>query len=161
MKVRDFFLPLTKNLMEELLKLKPSKLIIVITFLLATVGPGILYIYIFNRDMFYNVDTIKIILLSLSVTTPILIFNLFVDVGISIKKLKPENYEFHFGLKILLHSGYFSAGSYLCIIGFYLIEVFTKTYLINTISMFWVMSIILESFLLTFIFIKDKFFKIK
>ncbi|GGF51112.1 hypothetical protein [Echinicola rosea] len=49
----------------------------IIILLISTLGSGILMIYAFNRPLFFELETVKLILLATSISTPIWAFNTF------------------------------------------------------------------------------------
>ena len=77
---------------EELLKIEPSNWMIVLLICIATLFPGLLLIAIWDMDLFVSLETIKLILLSLSLTIPTWVINsLLVELHESPKCPKGED----------------------------------------------------------------------
>lgn len=56
-------------------KLKPITFVTVVLIFLATICSGLLFIFVFSRKLFIEIDTFKLLLLSLSITTPFWLVN--------------------------------------------------------------------------------------
>ena len=70
-------------------KLSSKTYLIISTVCMATVVPGTLYLYLFERDLFVSLDFFKILLLSIALTSPILGINFIVSTKLSFKKECP------------------------------------------------------------------------
>lgn len=59
----------------DLDKVKPTSIAMVILTVFVTVIPGSLFLFLFNRELFMDVDSFKLILLSLAITLPFFVIN--------------------------------------------------------------------------------------
>jgi len=67
------------SIIEDIIKVKIRDLVLYILVLVATIGSGSLILYIFKSDLFINLSTSKIILLSFGFTSPILLVNYYLS----------------------------------------------------------------------------------
>lgn len=63
---------------KDLNNLQPITWGFVVMLLLVTIVPGYLLIFLFNEDLFLEVDTVKLLFLAVSFTMPLWSFNTFV-----------------------------------------------------------------------------------
>lgn len=75
------------NIADEIKKIDSVSATAVATFFLSLLGPSLLVIFYFERDLFVTLDTIKLILLSISLSAPG-IFIPYITTGITISVLK-------------------------------------------------------------------------
>ncbi|GAB3667552.1 hypothetical protein GCM10028791_43240 [Echinicola sediminis] len=61
----------------ELGNIKLPAAMTIIILMVSTLGSGILMIYAFNRPLFLELETVKLILLATSISTPVWLFNTF------------------------------------------------------------------------------------
>ncbi|TBX65197.1 hypothetical protein EZL74_12455 [Flavobacterium silvisoli] len=59
----------------DLNKIKLITFIFIPSFIVSVICPGILFVFMFGKDLFINTDTIKLTLLSISVSFPIWFIN--------------------------------------------------------------------------------------
>lgn len=64
--------------LKDLNRLQPITWGFVVMLMLVTIVPGYLLIFLFNEQLFLEVDTIKLLFLSVSITMPLWSFNTFV-----------------------------------------------------------------------------------
>lgn len=88
---------------EEIKKLQSHEVTAVIGWFLATVAPGFLIIFIYNPSLIKELDTVKLIVLSLSVTLPLIAVNisLFVILRVFFKFFKDANRNEFFFLQMV------------------------------------------------------------
>lgn len=43
----------------------------IVFFLISTIIPGILLLFLFREDLFWNIETLKLIMLSMGITMPV------------------------------------------------------------------------------------------
>lgn len=67
----------------DLSEFRPFSFAIILIVLAATLFPGILFIYIFNEDLFFKLETIELLLLSVSITLPVLLLNSYLYLAYS------------------------------------------------------------------------------
>ena len=58
-------------------KLTSVTIAIVLLFAVAIITPGTLFIFIFSRELFIELETLKLILLAISITLPIWVLNTY------------------------------------------------------------------------------------
>lgn len=63
--------------MWEILNLKADRLLVGILAMFSTICPGLLIIFIFNQELFVQLDTIKLILLSIAIVAPVFTLVMF------------------------------------------------------------------------------------
>lgn len=63
---------------KELKEVSPDMWFLVVVFLLATIIPGVLLLFLFDRGLFMEMDTFKLMLLAISITAPVWIVNIFI-----------------------------------------------------------------------------------
>ena len=62
----------------------------IVFFLISTIIPGILLLFLFREDLFWNIETLKLIMLSMGITMPVWVCNTFL-VTISIEDDNKSN----------------------------------------------------------------------
>ena len=91
------------SIVSDLEKLSSGKMFIYLTLFSATIASGFLFIFTFNRDMFVELDIVKLSILSFSISYPLILLNgVFVSLFLSafenyIKVAKKED-EMHEGV---------------------------------------------------------------
>lgn len=75
------------NIAEEIKKIDSVSATAVATFFLSLLGPSLLVVFHFERELFTSLDTIKLILLSISLSAPG-VFIPYITTGITISVLK-------------------------------------------------------------------------
>ena len=71
----------------------------------STISPGILLVYFFNNSLIFSLDIFKLILLSFSITIPVLVLNLFLSLSFITNKDTIElNDEDRFSLNFIAGS---------------------------------------------------------
>ena len=70
------------SLIEDLKGLNTNAAVLIAIFFVAFIAPAFLLIYRFNNDLFVKLDTVKLIILSVSITSPSFIF-LFVTTWVA------------------------------------------------------------------------------
>lgn len=63
---------------KELKEVSPDMWFLIVVFLLATIIPGVLLLFSFDRGLFMEIDTFKMMLLAISITAPVWIVNIFI-----------------------------------------------------------------------------------
>lgn len=66
------------EILKELKTLEEQHFVVFIGFLAAILSPGLLIIFHFKNDLFFDLDTIKLLLLAVSISLPILFSGLLV-----------------------------------------------------------------------------------
>jgi hypothetical protein len=61
----------------DLHKIKSITFVTFMLFCITIICPGIMFVFLFSRELFLETDTFKLILLSVSITTPIFLINSF------------------------------------------------------------------------------------
>ena len=56
-------------------KIKATAFVALTSFVLTSITSGFLFIYIFSKDLFYNLDLVRLILLAIGITVPVTFFN--------------------------------------------------------------------------------------
>ncbi len=83
----------------DLHKIKPVTFVTAIFIILSTLCAGILFIFIYSKDLFEKTDAIKLILLSMSLTIPTWIINSSIVVFFDESKHEDVNFSLQiFGL---------------------------------------------------------------
>jgi len=76
----------------DLHKIKSITFVTFLLFCITIVCPGIMFVFLFSRDLFLETDTFKLILLSISITTPISLINSFL-IGLIQKPERNDNID--------------------------------------------------------------------
>ncbi len=63
------------SIISEFEKIKHPHFLLVIFALLFSIAPGLMVVFLFHRDIFFNVDSLKLILLSIAITSPFIFYN--------------------------------------------------------------------------------------
>ena len=63
---------------KDLKEVSPDMWLIVFAFLLATIIPGVLYIFLFDRGLFIEIETFKMVALAISLTAPVWFMNMII-----------------------------------------------------------------------------------
>jgi hypothetical protein len=58
-------------------KLSPLSFMTLVMVFFVTVSPGVLFLFIYTRDVFFEIDSFKLILLSFGISSPFWIINTF------------------------------------------------------------------------------------
>ncbi|MBS9525938.1 hypothetical protein KI659_18095 [Litoribacter alkaliphilus] len=61
----------------DLKDVKAPAVITVLLFLIAVMGSGVLFIFIYYQQLFYDLDTVKLLLIAFSIGSPIWLVNAF------------------------------------------------------------------------------------
>jgi hypothetical protein len=65
------------DVIDQVKKLEAFHFVASIVGFVGIISPGLLILFLFKRDLFISLDLIKLILLSVSLSLPIILFNLF------------------------------------------------------------------------------------
>ena len=65
------------DIIDQVKKLEAFHFAVVILGFVGTVSPGLLVLFLFKRELFLSLDFLKLILLSISLSLPIILCNLF------------------------------------------------------------------------------------
>jgi hypothetical protein len=68
-----------KTVFELFKELDVNSFFIVLFMLIAMICPGILIIYLYNNQLFITLNIIKLILLSISISSPVFLFNFIIN----------------------------------------------------------------------------------
>jgi hypothetical protein len=117
---------------QELFKMFEDKKFWIMAFdILFIISPGFLLLFVFQEGLFRELDTLKLVILSISITGPLYVINILLGAFFSKnKKIHFENYSF-----AILMSGYIF---YLSFFAYYIINNF-----VLKISFFWFISLLL------------------
>ncbi len=78
---------------KELKEVSPDMWLLIVVFLLATIIPGVLLLFLFDRGLFMEMDTFKLMLLAISITAPVWIVNIFI-VGLFYNEIGEDDVAF-------------------------------------------------------------------
>ncbi len=114
-------------LLKDIGELNAKQFVIAVGFFLATIGPGVLCLFLFKRDLFSDLDSVKVILLSVALTLPLANFNLFLIAAPLSKTKKEANLNFPWLCfnAFLLTSGIMYASIYVAFIYGFTFKTFT------------------------------------
>ena len=77
--------------MDKLFEYLTSKIGFTLYAIIGFILPGVLFIFVWNRTLFLEIDVFKLILLSISISLPFFIVNLFIIIISNIVKEKLDN----------------------------------------------------------------------
>jgi len=85
----------------DLHKIKSLTVVTFLIFCITIVCPGIMFVFLFSRELFLETDTFKLILLSVSITMPISLINSLM-IGLIQEPEKGDNLDDNLQLTVIL-----------------------------------------------------------
>ncbi|HZW86024.1 MAG TPA: hypothetical protein VFF41_01035 [Gallionella sp.] len=98
------------DILEQIKKVEAHDLVKIVTAFVGVISPGLLTLFLFKRDLFVSLDLMKLVLLSASLSLPIVLLNYFLlSIIPSAKKSTNEISEKRFILANLFTASLMSA----------------------------------------------------
>lgn len=89
-------------------KIKSFSATIFLQLIFGSLIPGILFIFLFNRDLFFTLDIFRLITLSISITAPVLTINSFLILIVLALDHPPQNeYKLNKLFSLMIYGGSF------------------------------------------------------
>ena len=103
------------SILDDIKSIEPKHMLLVVSIFIAAVAPGLMLILIFMPEFIPGLDVVKLILLSLSLTLPLILINFFISFSwnaATIESSNPSSKEDQFTLVLLVACLFTAATTY-------------------------------------------------
>jgi hypothetical protein len=105
------------SIFSELEKIKSRTLLLLIVLFFLIITPGFAGVFIFDRSLFVQLDTFKLVLLAVTIMLPVIIYNQYIMYVLGGSKKDGQGFEFGSASAIFLAAGEVYAVSILAYVG--------------------------------------------